>query len=306
MVKDKRLFLTGGSGLLALNWAILCHETWDVFLGIHNRKIHPTFASTVQLLQPTTDDLIRILSEISPHLVVNTAAATNVEYCELHPKIAFEVNVIFAEKLACACHHLMIPLVHLSTDHLFDGSFPFATEVSALHPLNVYALSKAEAESRVLNVCQNALVIRTNFYGWGTSYRNSITDKIIQVLQNANVYTAFDDVCFTPILISDLVLAIHALVDLGANGIFHLVGDQRLSKYDFCLLLAKTFGFQSSLLEPISIEDVPALVNRPKDMSLSNLKATQWLNKGFGSAIEGLARLKDQSNQGYLKELHHL
>jgi dTDP-4-dehydrorhamnose reductase len=306
MARLKRLFLTGGSGLLALNWALLCHETWDVFLGIHTHKIFPTFAATVQLSQPTTQHLITVLSEISPHLVVNTAAATNIEYCELHPEIAFEVNVVFAEQLACACNHLMIPLVHLSTDHIFDGSFPFATEDSAPHPLNVYGQTKAEAESRVLNDCKDALIIRTNFYGWGTSYRYSMTDKIIQTLTNANVYTAFSDVYFTPILISDLVSSILALVELGANGIFHVVGDQRLSKYDFCLLLAKTFGFKSSLLQPISIDDVPALVQRPKDMSLSNLKATQWLNRSFGSVVEGLSCLRDQSNQGYQKELQQL
>jgi len=306
MAKEKRLFLTGGSGLLALNWALLCQETWDVFLGIHNRKICPTFASIVQLSQPTTHDLITVLSEISPHLVVNTAAATNVEYCELHPEIAFEVNVYFAEQLACACNYLMIPLVHLSSDHLFDGLFPFADEDTAPHPVNVYAQTKADAENRILNACENSLVIRTNFYGWGPRYRHSFTDEIINILQKGHVYAAFSDVYFTPILISDLVSAIQALLDLGAIGIFHVVGDQRLSKYDFCLLLAKTFGFQSSLLQPISIDDVPTLVKRPKDMSLSNLKATKFLNRGFGSVVDGLARLRDQSNQVSLKELQQL
>jgi len=306
MARPKRIFLTGGSGLLALNWALHCHEAWDVFLGIHTRKICPRFASIVHLSKPSTQDLISILSEISPHLVVNTAAVTNIEYCELYPEIAFEVNVIFAEQLACACSHLTIPFVHLSTDHLFDGSFPFATEDSELYPLNVYAQTKAESECRVLNDCKNALIIRTNFYGWGTSYRFSITDKIIQVLQNANVYTAFHDVFFTPIFISDLVLGIHALVDQGAHGIFHVVGDQRLSKYDFCLLLAKIFGFKTSLLQPISIDDLPTLVQRPKDMSLCNFKASQSLNMSFGSVAEGIARLRDQSNSGYQKELQQL
>lgn len=306
MANLKRLFLTGGSGLLALNWALLVHETWDVFLGIHNRIICPTFASTVRISQPNTRHLITILSEISPQLVVNAAAVTNVEYCELHPEIAFEINVLFAEQLACACNHLKIPLVHLSTDHLFDGSFPFATENSALNPLNVYAQTKAEAESRVLSNCSRALIIRTNFYGWGTSYRYSMTDNIIQVLQNANVYTAFDDVYFTPILISHLVSVIHALVNLGAQGIFHVVGDQRLSKYDFCLILAKIFGFRSSLLLPISIDDMPALVQRPKDMSLSNLKATQLLDRGFGSVYEGLISLRHQSDNECRKVLQKL
>jgi dTDP-4-dehydrorhamnose reductase len=307
MASRKRLFFAGGSGLLALNWALMLHEKWDVFLGLHNRKISPSFASTVHLLsQPTTQDWITTLSEISPDVVVNAAAVTSIEYCEQNPEIAFAVNVLFAEELALACNLLKIPLVHISTDHLYSGLASFATEQTRPDPMNVYGKTKAEAESRVLHACSNALVIRTNFYGWGTSYRHSITDKVIHELQAGNVYTAFDDVYFTPILIADLVSAIHQLLELGANGIINLVGDERVSKYDFCRLLVNTFRFQSSLLQPISIDEVPALVQRPKDMSLSNLKATKWLNRGFKSVGEGLICLRDQLNQGYSKELQQL
>ena len=302
----KRLFLAGGSGLLALNWALLCREKYDVFLGLHNRIINPPFAFTVHLPQATTQDLINTLSEISPHLVVNAAAATNVEYCELHPEVSYKVNVVFAEQIASACNQLRIPLVHISTDHLFSGVSPFATEQTQSAPLNVYGLTKAEAESRVLNVCPNALIIRTNFYGWGTKYRSSFTDKVIQELQGGNVYTAFNDVYFTPILVSELVSAIHQLLELGAKGIFHVVGNERLSKYDFCLLLANTFCLQQSLVQPISIQDVTNLVQRPKDMSLCNLKATQMLNRSLGSVVEDLVRLRYQSTQGYSKELQQL
>lgn len=306
MPKCRKLFLTGGSGLLALNWALLCHQTWHVHLGLHTRKIYPPFAVTVQFDKPTVRQLIEILSDISPDLVVNTAAATNVEYCELHPEYAFEINVLFAERLASACYYLKIPLVHFSTDHLFSGLFSFASEETEPQPLNVYAITKAQAEYRVLNKCHNALVVRTNFYGWGTSYRTSITDRIIYSLQKGIKYTAFSDVYFSPILISDLIPIVYALLDLGACGIFHVVGDQRVSKYDFGLLLAKVFGFQSSFIEPISIDSKPNLVQRPKDMSLSNQKASHLLGYSFGSVLDGLIQLKNQSTKDYRMILQQL
>lgn len=306
MGSHKRLFLAGGSGLLALNWALLCHEKWHVFLGLHNRKITPRFASTVHIPFPTTENLFNSLSDISPQLVVNAAAATSIEFCESNPEIAFKVNVSFAEQLASACNLLNIPLVHISTDHLFSGLHSFATEQTPLTPINVYGKTKAEAESRVLNVCPNALVVRTNFFGWGTSYRYSITDKIIQELQSGNSYGAFRDVFFTPIHVSNLVSSIHHLIELRASGIFHVVSDQRLSKYDFCSLLAKTFCFPSSLIKPISIHDVPDLVQRPRDMSLSNYKVSTYLGNGLGTALDGLIYLRDQSQQGFSKELQLL
>jgi dTDP-4-dehydrorhamnose reductase len=307
MATQKRLFFAGGSGLLALNWALMLHKTWDVFLGLHNRKISPSFASTVHIFsQPTAKDWITSLSEISPDFVVNAAAVTSIEYCEQNPEIAFQANVLFAEELALACNLLKIPLVHISTDHLFTGVSSFVTEETRPDPMNIYGKTKAEAESRVLNACPKALVIRTNFYGWGTSYRYSITDKVIRELRAGNVYTAFDDVYFTPIFISDLVSVVHQLLEFGVNGIFNIVGDERLTKYDFCRLLVNTFRLQSSLLQPISIHEFPALVQRPKDMSLSNLKATKLLDRGFRSVAEGLISLRDQSHQGYSMELQQL
>ena len=272
MATQKRLFLAGGSGLLALNWALLSHDTWDVFLGLHKRKINPPFASSLYLMNPCFEGLISLLKDISPQLVINTAALTNVEYCELRPDLAHEVNVNFAQQLASACNDLKIPLVHISTDHLFDGESSFACETTAPSPLNVYAKTKAEAEIKVLECCKHALVIRTNFYGWGTSYRHSVSDNIINSLKNKRAYNAFDDVYFTPILISDLICAIHLLLEAGARGVFNVVSDQRLSKYEFSVLVAKAFGLQTSLLKPISIHDMPSLVRRPKDMSLSSLK----------------------------------
>lgn len=306
MARGTRQLLTGGSGLLALNWALACHRSSEVFLGLHTRKISPTFAATVPLSFNSLRDLQALLSEISPDLVVNTTAITNIEYCEANPKHAYGANVIFAENLACACSQLLIPLVHISTDHLFSGNFSMSTESCPLHPINVYAETKAEAEQKVLTAYPNALVIRTNFYGWGTSYRSSITDQIINTLKDGHIFNAFHDVFFTPILVNDLVDAVFELLALGASGIFNVVSDERISKYQFASSLVEVFGLPSSLLKSISINDMPLLVRRPRDMSLSNQKTCNCLGHSLGSVESGLHRLLDQSIQCYQKELQQL
>ena len=77
-----------------------------------------------------------------------------------------------------------------------------------------------------------------------------------------------------------------------------------MSKYDFSLLVTN-FSLESSSII-LSVFTKSYSVQRPKDMSLSNLKATQFLNKGFGSVVDGLLRLKDQSNYDFQKELQQL
>jgi len=306
MIEKKKLFLAGGSGLLALNWALHCHETWDVCLGIHNRIISPTFASKMSILYQSFDELKNILSDANPDLVVNAAALTNIEYCQLNPGFAYLANVIFAEHIASACNYLQIPLVHISTDHLFSGLFPLATEKSLVNPVNIYASTKAEAEQKVLKACPNALVVRTNFYGWGSSYRSSLTDQIIKALQYGREFHAFTDVFFTPILATDLAYTIFELVEHDAFGVFNVVGNERLSKYEFAVSVVETFALPASLLHPISIEDKPLLVPRPLDLSLSNLKATNFLSRSFGNVADGLCRLRDQSSNGFQEELQKL
>lgn len=306
MTKKNKILITGGSSLLALNWAIACQKNWETVLCIHKRKINPTFARTIVPPSYTEECLSSILSKEVPDLVVNTAAITSIEQCEADSLNTQAVNVDLAAIIANTCNKKSIPFVQLSTDHLYSGTFPYASEESPLYPINKYADSKAKAEKLVTNACPNALIVRTNFYGWGTSYRHSFSDQIFTAINAGQTFDAFNDVFFTPILIADLAETIIELVMLGKKGIFNIVSDNRLSKYEFAVTLADIFGFSSSLINPISIHDRIGLVRRPSDMSLSNQKICTLLKRKLGVVSRGLGRLHDQSNQAFYQELKKL
>ena len=300
----KKIFFTGGAGLLSLNWSIYCKDKWDVTLGTFKRKISPDFAKTVSLeLSQSAASLINVFSKVSPDVVVNSAALTNLEYCEQNPFDAFNSNVDFASNVASACNQLKIPLVHISTDHLFDGTVANVTEDELPKPLNVYAKTKVDAEIKVFSECKNSIIVRTNFFGLGTSYRSSFTDQIIHELSNGRPYYGFKDVFFTPILVSDLASCIFQLMECGMYGIFNISSDSRLSKYEFAVLVAKIFDLPHSLVRPISISEKQDLVVRPVDMSLSNRKASAVLMREIGSAEDGLRRLLEQSTNNSYKQL---
>lgn len=302
----KKILITGGSGLLAVNWAIVNSANYDFVLGLHNRNIAPSGIKT-QYVDLVDERILRKdIDKVRPDFIIHTVAATSVEYCEANPETAKQVNTILAGNVAKLCADLSIPLVHISTDHLFSGKRPFENETAIVEPLNVYAKTKADAEKIVLELHKGALVIRTNFFGWGTSYRQSFSDVILTSLRKGQEIRLFDDAYYTPIAINNLTSAVHELIDKGEKGVFHVVGNERLSKYDFGCKIAKQFALPEHLIKRISIKEKPELVKRPLDMSLSNQKLINILGRKLNDLDTDISDLSNFEKNGLATRLNSL
>lgn len=299
----KRILLTGGSGLLALNWAITVRNQFEVVLALHNREISLGDAKSMKFDTGSRESILKAIGQIRPDLVIHTAGLTSVEDCEKFPDLARAVNTDFASNVSSVCAELSIALVHISTDHIFSGEFQFATEDLPVNPINVYAATKAEAETRVLENHSEALIVRTNFYGWGPTYRRSFSDQIIYSLQKGKEITLFDDVFYTPILAESLIKTVHELLEAGAVGVYNVVSDERISKYDFGIAIAENFSLNKSLIRRGKMADKPDLVQRPLDMSLSNRKTCSKLGHSLGGINQDLSRLLEQEKSGIINEI---
>lgn len=300
------VFITGGSGLLGLSWAMALRDRRPVTLGLHDRTVALTGVGTHRSSLDTVDDVVRALDVVQPGMVVHTAGLTRVEVCEADPPLAQHANVDLAANVALACARRGLPLVHVSTDHLFRGDQAVVGETHPIAPQNVYGRTKAEAERRVLDAHPDALVVRTNFYGWGPRYRASFSDTIVEALRQGEAITLFSDVFYTPILAEVLSRAVHDLVDLKVSGIVHVVCDERISKYDFGLKIAARFRLDPGRIRPGLLADQPALVRRPHDMSLSNKNTCRLLGRALGGIDAHLARLHQQEQLGVARELQNL
>jgi dTDP-4-dehydrorhamnose reductase len=283
--------------LLALNWAMAVHDRCEVILGCHKRNVILAGTCTKWIDLDYVDNFVRVLEEVKPQTVIHTAGLTSVEKCESQPELAHQVNVALASNVAKASTLYGIKLVHISTDHLFSGEESFVAEDQPVAPRNIYGKTKAEAEYRVLEANSQALVIRTNFYGWGTSYRRSFSDVVIDPLRAGKVATLFKDAFFTPILVETLATTVHDLIDRNASGIYHVVGDERISKYEFGLRIAEKFDLDPQGITSGLIGDRPDLVRRPRDMSLSNQKTNVFLGRKLGGVDQHLNRLVQQQHE---------
>jgi len=291
-----KVLITGGSGLLAVNWALSIRDNYAVTLLLHHKKISLSGVDTDIASLDSLDESLSILLKHQPDILIHTAALTDVEGCESNPNLAQAVNVDLAKNIAIACNDQGVKLVHISTDHLFSGDQEFSTEESPANPVNSYAKSKLLGEQQVLKNCKEALVIRTNFFGWGTKYRQSFSDFILNKLKNNKQIDLFSDVFFTPILIDELSKRTHQLIDANAVGVFNVVSSDRVSKYEFGIKLANCFNLNIGLINAVSIDDKLNLVKRPKDMSLSNIKLCQILNCKISSISKQIQILKQQED----------
>ncbi len=291
---QKKVLITGGSGLLAVNWALSVCNHYAVTLLLHHRKISLSGINTDVASLNSLSECLSVLEKHQPDIVIHTAGLTDVEECESNLDLAQEVNVDLAKNIAIACSDQDVKLVHISTDHLFSGNHELATEETKVNPANNYAKTKLQGEQQALENCKDALIIRTNFFGWGAKYRQSFSDFILNKLRNNEQIDLFSDVFFTPILVSELSKKVHQLINANFSGVFNVVGSERVSKYEFGIKLANYFNLDVGLINAVSIDDKSNLVKRPKDMSLSNTKLRQKLNCEVASLDEQLQTLKKQ------------
>jgi dTDP-4-dehydrorhamnose reductase len=208
--------------------------------------------------------------------------------------------------LAKIARNLNIKFLHISTDHLFAGNNEIYRENDIPTPLNQYAKSKVEAEEKVFSVYKKSLIIRTNFFCWGPTYRKTFSEHIVNGLRNNQSLNLFNDVFFTPIEISEMIESILYLLNNNISGIFNISSNFKISKYEFGILIAKHFDLDHNLIILDTINERKNLVTRPKNMSLSNQKIKSHYYNFNGDIDDNIHRFKIFEKSYNFKILHNL
>jgi dTDP-4-dehydrorhamnose reductase len=298
-----RILITGGTGLLGTNWAAAMRAQHEVVLGTHRRGAQLRGTRTLALAYDEPSTFAQALAALRPELIVNAAGLSSVDDCERAPQTAMAVNAVLAERVAAAAQRLGIAFAHISTDHVFSGEREMYAEGDRPAPVNAYARSKLEGERCVSAACPTALIVRSNFFGWGHAGRQSISDWILAALRARRPLTMFTDVFVTPILATRLAVAVHELLAAGAKGIVHVSGDERVSKHAFAVRLAAAFGLPADSIREGRFAEAGLAAPRPHDMSLSNQLARGILGRSLGSLDQQFAELREQERSGLSAEL---
>jgi dTDP-4-dehydrorhamnose reductase len=295
-----KILVTGASGLLGLNFSLAVDGKIHQVTGVDNRNpLRWLSFKTLQADLVETGIIERLINEVKPDIILHCAAMANVDDCESRPTDADRVNHILPGELAAASKKHSIKLVHISTDAVFDGQRGNYTEADKPNPLSVYARTKWLGEQAVLAANPGALVVRVNFYGWSITGKRSLAEWFANSLAEGKPLRGFTDILFCPMMVLDLADTLIQAVEKHLRGIYHCVGPQAMSKYEFGLAIARQFGFDTNLITTASVTDGGLTAARSPNLTLSTEKLTQALGHPLPGFEQGLAKFHAQYRHGF-------
>lgn len=231
----------------------------------------------------------------TPSVVVHTAAETDVDRCETERDLARRINVEGTANIADACVRVGAKLILVSTDYVFDGNKGNYAETDEPNPISFYGLTKLEAERIATSTSPNSLIVRTSvLYGWHPTKLNFAT-WVLKGLREHQILRVVNDHINSPTLADNLAVAIRKVIKNDSQGILHIAGSERISRFDFTRRIARQFDLDESLLVPVEMKDLSWIARRPRDSSLNVGKAEKELSIelfGVDRGLEEMARSK--------------
>lgn len=284
--------VTGAQGFLGANLGRhLQGRVHRVGLGRASRSEPATTYDawiTADLADPTARSAAAAQIEaLRPDVVVHAAAMATHEACEADPERARQVNALAAEELGIAAHHAGARFILISTDAVFDGGRGHYSETDEPAPFSVYGRTKLEGEKRAHGANADALVVRTNFFGWSPSGTRSILEFFVNALTAGTPVKGFTDFTVTSAYVGALCEALEALADTTASGLLHVTSPDALSKYAFGVAVAEEFGLDANLITPTTADVDPP---RNRDLSLDVSRAQSILTTPLSTQHEGIHR----------------
>ena len=170
------------------------------------------------------DAFLSAMSQADPNLVIHCAALTDVDKCAREPRLAYQINGLGTQNAALACQKFDVPMLHLSTNEVFDGQrLEGYEEWMALNPANPYGRSKAAAESHVKDLLSRFYIVRSAwlFAQEGDNFVNKMLRLVGELKELEVVTTEVGSPTYAP----DLAGAIARLIRYPVYGIYHLVNE---------------------------------------------------------------------------------
>lgn len=299
-----RLLVTGASGLLGLNLSLVAARQGQAVIGlVHSRALQgvPFEVRQANLLE--TDAALRVIEGSQPDAIIHCAAIASINAAEQQPELTRKLNADVPGKLATAAKKWGVPFVHISSDAVFDGVKGDFTETDPTGPLSLYGRAKLAGEQAVSAANPEAIIARTVFYGWSLSGKRSLAEFFFNQLRGGEPMLGFTDLIFCPLYVEDLAQALLEMIEKRLSGVYHVVAPDHLSKYDFGVRIARKFGLNSDLIEPVQTGNIDRGATRSLNLVLKTDKLQQALGHALPGVDAGLDRLYDRWVEGYPQAL---
>lgn len=231
----------------------------------------------------------KLMINVQPDVVINAAAYTAVDKAEEDVLQAEKINSEAVENLALVCRDLNIPILHISTDYVFDGMLPSDSaykETDVTNPLGVYGKTKLMGEEKIQDICQKYIILRTSWVF--SKYGNNFVKTMLKLFQQKESLSIVADQYGGPTSADAIARSLLIIASKVANdnlfdqwGVYHYTGQPIVSWCDFAKKISELNMNQQTIIKsitPITTEQFGARAARPKNSKLDLSKIKQIFN----------------------------
>ncbi|RLB18622.1 MAG: dTDP-4-dehydrorhamnose reductase [Deltaproteobacteria bacterium] len=256
-----KILLLGSTGMLGSDCKLVLETDYEV--------VAPS-SKEVNIIR--WDTVIETLQSVSPDVVLNCAAFTDVDACEADEEYMRKVNVEGPRNFAQGCARFHCKFVHISSDYVFDGQKlmpqPYF-EDDAPHPLSVYGRYKVESEVAVRDNSPNYIIVRT---GWlyGRNGKNFVKSVVFQaVSMKKKTIKMVSDQYGSPTWTYRLAFQLKKLIENDGRGTYHATAEGYCTPYEWTEAILEKLELKTKL-EPCSLTDIQRPAKRPVNCVLEN------------------------------------
>jgi dTDP-4-dehydrorhamnose reductase len=296
----KTILITGANGLLGqkLVELLVQESTVDLIATAKGKNRLPNSAGYryVSLDITNSGEVNTVFDTYQPHVVIHTAAMTNVDTCETDQTGCELLNVTAVAYLIEACQKHDTFLCHLSTDFIFDGANGPYTEEAIPNPISVYGASKLRAE-KLLEASSIRWAIARTVLVFGIVSDMSRTNIILWVkksLEEGKQINVVTDQFRTPTLAEDLAMGCWLIAQKEAQGIFNISGSDFLTPYEMAIKTAKFYGLPVELIQQADSSTFSQPAKRPPRTGFILDKARRELGYQPRTFDDGIALMAKQ------------
>ncbi|MFK8046032.1 MAG: NAD(P)-dependent oxidoreductase [Crocinitomicaceae bacterium] len=294
-----KILITGSNGLLGQKIVKQCLAKNIDFLASsqgENRNSSCSIENYRSLDITSLAEIKTIVEREKPTHIINTAAVTNVDFCESNQDLCHAVNVTAVAHLLEVATENNCHLTHLSTDFVFDGEDGPYSEEDLINPLSVYAVSKANSEKLLQESdYKNWSILRTIIvFGEGENLsRSNIVLWAKAALEKGDPLTIVDDQFRAPTWADDLAWACIQSSKQSAKGIFHIAGPETFSIIELVKRVAKFYNLNAAEVSAIKSKALNQAAKRPPKTGFDISKARKVLGYNPKTFEQALACLNN-------------
>jgi dTDP-4-dehydrorhamnose reductase len=275
-----KVLIVGASGLVGRSLFLEADKRKYDVLGTYCNHNRYDCRRYVHLDMTDLHSVIELVNEYHPDYIMLPAAQAGVDWCELHPDEARQINVDGSQNIIQETNRCKI--VFFSSSYVFNGKSAVSyTENDNCYPINIYGTHKMFVERRMASKDLTVRIVGV----FGKDKQNFVS-QVVKSCKAGKQYLAVGDQFMNPIYSGDLAKMVFDNID--SSGILHLSGAENMSKYEWAIRVCEAYKLDSSLIEPIPTIALKQPALRPTNGCLRTSRGIE-----FPTMDRGLRKLKE-------------